>query len=947
MSSRRHRRLSSGGNIDQSKSITFGFNGKSLIGYEGDTIASALLANGVKTVTRSFKFHRPRGVVTAGCEEPNALLNVDFGAGSIPLVRTTTTPLKKGMKVESLCGYPSVRFDVARVLDYTRVLWPAGFYNKIFKWPNWHVFEWAIRRMAGVGRLPRGEDPTRYAHINGHCGLLVVGGGPEGLRAALDAARSGIDVIIAEQDSVLGGSLHIDPEPIDGTSPKKWLEGVADQLASYTNVRIMTSATVVGYYDHNVLTIHDRSAATSQRNALEVYWKVRAARVVLATGATEQPMLFGNNDLPGVMLSRAVLTYAKRYGVNCGDRIVAVVNNDLAWRDLLAAADAGASVRAVVDVRETPSPELCRLARERGIEIHLGATPLRAVGHSAVKAFEFLMGSAQSRIQCDVLAMSGGMNPTSDLYSQAGGKLRYDESLACFVPDHCEQRVKTVGAASGIFSQSSEYDIAPRTYAPVSTRSQWVDFRHDVTISDLELAVRENYVSVEHMKRYTTTGMSVDQGKTSNLNALIVLGSLTERKPGEVGTTTYRPQFMPVTMGAIAGNRRGDFYAPPRLLAAHEWHVQHGAEFDDYGGWKRPAFYGRDREQSIEREVQLVRNGVGIFDGSPLGKIEVKGPDAAEFLNRIYVNTVPTLKAGKVRYGLMLNENGVVIDDGVFVRLADDHFLINTTSGSADRIADWLEEWRQCEWPNLDVVTLPVTSQWAVATLAGPASRDVLARMPGMIDLSTESFPHMSFSERRFDDGFPFRIQRVSYSGEMSFELSVPAGRAVQLFETLADLGREAGLAPFGIEALMVLRTEKGFLHVGVDTDGTTNPLDVGFGGIVANKKGDFIGARSLRRPADQGHGRRQLTGFIVSGDHQVHAGAHFVAAGTGDPTSQGFVTSAFRSPTLGRTIGLGLLERGSEREGEKIEIFDNGQRIQGEVTSPCFYDPDGSRMRA
>jgi sarcosine oxidase subunit alpha len=440
--------------------------------------------------------------------------------------------------------------------------------------------------------------------------------------------------------------------------------------------------------------------------------------------------------------------------------------------------------------------------------------------------------------------------------------------------------------------------------------------------------------------------MAVDQGKTSNLNALTLLGELTGRQPGELGTTTFRPMFTPVTMGAIAGIRRGDFYTPPRLLPAHDWHAEKGAEFDDYGGWKRPAFYGNDREECIARESLIVRESVGLFDASPLGKIEVKGPGAAEFLNRIYVNTVPTLKQGKVRYGLMLDENGVLMDDGVFVRLADEHFLVYTTSAHADRIGAWLEEWHQCEWPDLDLVLSPATSQWAVLTVAGPKAREVLKSLPGMIDLSTESFPHMSFASGLFEDGTQFRIQRVSFTGEQSYELSVPANRATEFFERVWQAGEPHGIGLFGAESQMVLRLEKGFLHVGVDTDGMTNPFDVGFGGIVANKKGDFIGARSLERAEDRRDDRRQLVGLELDAGTTVLAGAHIVTGSGAERRSEGFVTSACDSPILGKTIGLGLLERGFERRGEKIRLYDDGQIVSAQVVDACFYDPDGERMR-
>ncbi len=938
-----------GGRIDRTRGIAFTFDGRRCLGHPGDTLASALLANGVRIVGRSMKFHRPRGVLTAGIEEPNALVTVDWGSGRIPTVRAAAMPLLDGLEARSQNRFPSVNFDLGRVLDFTRALWPAGFYYKMFKWPDWRAFEWAVRRVGGIGRVPGGADATRYRHLHGHCAALVVGSGPSGLLAALAAGRRGEDVLLVEQDTEFGGSLLHDPMEIEGVGSDEWLAAALAELAGMDNVRLMANATVAGCYDHNVFTIHDRGAAWRGESAVESFWKVRAGNVVLAAGAFEQPMLFGNNDLPGVMLAGAVHKYATRFGVDCGRRVAGVLNNDAGWRSLLAVHDAGTPVCAMVDTRDEVEAGLLDAAEERGIPVYRGATPLAARGSRGVRALRFADRDGSVRqVDCDVIGMSGGMNPATQLYSQAGGRLRYDATQHGFVPDRDPEGWETVGAASGSFAPGGGSPVRPCTAAPGRTGRQWVDFQHDVTVADIELAVRENYVSVEHMKRYTTAGMAVDQGKTSNLNALALLGQLTGRAPGEVGTTTSRPQFAPVTMGAIAGNRRGDFYLPPKLLAAHDWHAAQGAVFDDYGSWKRPACYGPDRDAAIAREVLAVRRSAGLFDGSPLGKIEVRGPDAAAFLDRIYVNNALTLKPGRVRYGLMLNENGIVMDDGVFVRIAEDHYLVNTTSGNADRVAAWLEEWRQCEYFDLEVVLSNVTSQWAVATLAGPDARGVLQALQGMMDLSTAGFPHMSFAEDRFADGTPYRVQRVSFSGEQSYELSVPSNRAASVFERLRSGTDSAEVVPVGVEALMVLRTEKGFIHVGVDTDGTTNPLDIGFGGVVARKRRDFIGARSLARPNDRRGDRRQLVGFeLLDPNRSVAAGAHVVTGCNGALRSEGFVTSACRSPTLGKAIGIGLIEGGFGRKGEEVLVYDDGRTTPARVVEPCFYDPAGERMRA
>lgn len=940
-------RIPIGGLLNRSRPLSFRFNGKQYVGYEGDTLASALLANNVKVVSRSFKFHRPRGILSAGVEEPNALLSVDTGSGLYPVSRATLVPLVDGLIAETQNCFPSVDFDVGRVFDYTRRLWPAGFYNKTFKWPSWHTYEWAIRRLAGLGRVPHGPDPTRYLQRNAHCDVLVAGGGLAGLHAAISCARKGRDVVLVEQEPQLGGRARYESLYLAGDRPKTLLDERLSELKELSNVRVMLDSTVSGVYDSNVLSVHDRSRYWGCTKPVEQFWKIRAESVVIATGAIEQPLVFANNDLPGIMLADAVQRYFLQYAVRVGRSVVGLVNNDRAWRSLLSSRAAGLPVTSIVDVRAAVDNSLLARAANLDIEVFVNATPLAARGSKAVRSFEFQRRDGRTwELKCDVIAMSGGLNPTTHLYSQAGGTLGYNPVSACFLPARDIHNVDVIGDANGGFATEAPYNISAPAPAPVSFDAQWVDYLHDVTVADIALAMRENFVSVEHMKRYTTVGMAVDQGKTSNLNALTIAGLLTDRAPGEVGTTTFRPQFMPVTMGAIAGSRRGNLYAPGRRLAAHTWHAAQGAMFDDYGEWQRPAYYGENREEAILAEVKATRETAGIFDGSPLGKIEVKGPDAADFLNRMYLNTVDTLAIGKVRYGLMLNENGVVIDDGVFARLSDDHFLVNTSSGAAERIAAWLEEWHQCEWPDMQVLIAPVTSSWAVISVAGPQSRAILQQLPGMVDLRNESFPHMSFSQSRLDDGTRYRIQRVSYTGEVGYELSVPSRQAAGMLSRIDRIARAVGARPIGVEALLILRLEKGFLHVGVDTDGSTNALDVGFGQVVRKKTGNYVGARSLQRKSDQSPRRRQIVGIEAESGTAIRPGAHFVVKHNGKWQSEGYVTSACRSPTLGKTIGLGLLESGASRIGEDVLVYDNSQVVKARVVERSFYDPAGERMR-
>ncbi len=931
-------RLSEGGRIDRGRKLSFRFDGRRYEGFAGDTLASALIANGVCLVARSFKFHRPRGLLSAGVEEPNAIVQIRSPHGNEPNARSTLVPLTDGLEVWSQNHWPTLRFDFGRLLDRTRWLWPAGFQNKTFMWPSWRWYEPLVRGTAGMGRLQRSPDATRYLQRDAHCDVLVCGGGRSGLAAALEAGRGGARVILVEQDFEIGGRLLL--------RSSAELAVFARELGALENVRVLTSATCIGYYDHDVVSVYERVRPAAEQPALERYWRIRAKTVVIATGAFEQPLVFPNNDRPGIMLAGAVRHYLARFAVLPGRRAVVATNNDSAYATAFALHHAGADVVAVVDVRERIPAALAAGTRERGIEVHPQSVIANTRGTKAIRAARVvdLEGRAGRWLSCDLLATSGGWNPAVQLFCQAGGKLAWREDVGCFVPDHCCANVRVVGRANG------ELDAANGPFRRVpcaDSHREWIDFQLDVTAGDVELAAREGFASVEHMKRYTGVGMAVDQGKIGNVNAMTLLGEATGRTVAEVGTTTFRPPFTPLPFGALAGLRRDDLYRPIRLLPVHTAHEASGAVFEEYGGWRRPACYpreGESREVAIRREVLAVRNGVGIFDATPLGKVEVIGPDAAEFLDHLYVNNIRSLRPGHVRYGILLTESGVILDDGVVARLAPERFVLSTSSSGADRVTSWLEEWQQCEWPELDVVLLPVTTQWGVLTLAGPKGRDVLERAGCDVDLSATAFPHLQVREGRLR-GLPMRIQRVSFSGEASFEIMVPADYAVWLWEELLRVGEALGITPHGVESLLILRMEKGFLHVGVDTDGTTNALDIGMAGIVERKKGDFVGRRSLARPNDQRSNRRQLVGVEPVGDATLRAGAHLVV-GEGDARrSEGWVSAACESPTLGRPIGLAMVEGGFGRIGETLTAFDDGYTFSVRVVDRVFYDPDGERL--
>ena len=959
--------------------LSFAFNGKTLTGRVGDTLAAALLANGIHLIGRSFKYHRPRGILAAGTEESNAFVALGSGARLDTNTQATCVELFDGCDAGSINAWPSLRWDFGGLLGYCSRFLPAGFYYKTFFWPNWRVFEGPIRRAAGLGTAPVEADRERYERPHRHCDLCVVGSGPAGLAAALVAGRAGIDVIVAEQDFRLGGSLQWEEKTIDGRPSPEWAAMAIAELETLPNVKLMPRTTVVSYHDHNLLLALER-CQEGQRGPAQRLWSLRAAQVVLATGAFERPLVFPDNDRPGILLASAVRHYIVRHRVAPGGRVVVAANNDDAYRTAATLLAADVTVAAIVDSRSDSTVSL------PGVPIYRGATIVATQGRHRVSMVvaAAMDGSARWHINCDAVAMSGGWSPVVHLFSQSGGKLRYDAPSAAFVPAERGQQTHVAGAAAGAWSlmeclssgvqaalaaaralgcsavsepvwhtdeagSNGNVPLGPIASSVAKGGKQWIDFHNDVTSSDIALAVQENFHSIEHLKRYTTLGMAPDQGKTSNINGLAILGELTGRTPGEVSTTTFRPPFTPIRFGAIGGRDRGALFRPARRLPTHALQQEHGAHLDDYGVWLRPGFYaskGEDMTAAIAREVTAVRKAVGILDYSPLGKIEVAGPDAIEFLNSIVATNLATLKPGRARYSLTLSEGGGISDDGVISRLSEDLVLMGTTSGAADRIYSLAEEWHQREYPQLDVCISNVTTQWGVLMLSGPKSRQLLSRTDIDIDLSAASFPHMTVREGTVG-GAPVRVSRVSFTGEVSFEVAIPTGYVAALWRQLFAVGGDLGLTPIGIEALDVLRIEKGFIHIGADTDGTTIPQDVGYGAMVKNKNVDFIGRRSLALPAMQTPDRLQLIGLRpLDKDEPLTVGSQLtVKAVRGCSSGLGHVTSSIWSPTFSAPVALGLLARGRARIGEHLFAWHNSSFRPVEIIEPIRYDPEGALL--
>ena len=999
-------RLATGGRlVNRDTSISFTFNGRTLKGCEGDTLASALLANDQMLIGRSFKYHRPRGVVASGAEEPNGLVNMGEGARFEPNQRVTTTELFEGLTARSQNHWPSLEFDVGAINTKLARFLPAGFYYKMFIHPRplWkHVYEPFIRQSAGLGQAPKEGDADTYEHFYAFCDVLVIGGGVAGLQAAHAAAKSGARVILMEQTAGWGGRAVVDGGTVDGAPVDNFVEQIVSELETMPGVTMRTRMTGAGVYDHGYALGYEqlRDNAPEKEGPRHRLWRIRATRIITATGAIERPLSFAGNDVPGVMLASAVRDYVVNYGVSPGDRTVVVTNNDDAYQTAIALNYAGLTVKAILDARvlAEDSPVMEQV-KALGIRVLMGHGIAAVQGGKRVSGVTVCSQSGEGdvveEIYCDTVAMSGGWSPVVHLWSHCGGKLTWDAGQAMFRPDVDKAPtgvdgapfVTPAGAANGMMSLSeimsdahsagqsaargagfrpgsekapvgesgTEAPMMPVWLmpqgAPYKLRSKaWLDYQNDVKVSDVQLAAQEGFESVEHAKRYTTLGMATDQGKLSNINGLATLAAAMGADIPHVGTTTFRPPYTPVSLASIAGEARGDVFQPLRRTPMHDWHDSNGAHWEPVGQWRRPYAYVRSGESvadAVNREVLNTRQNLGLLDASTLGKIIVKGPDAPKFLDMMYTNMMSTLKPGKCRYGLMCSENGFLIDDGVVARLDDDTFLCHTTTGGAEHIHQHMEEWLQTEWWDWQVYVANVTEQYAQIAVVGPNARAALEKLGGM-DVSAEGLGFMEWADGVLG-GFECRVYRISFSGELSYEIAIDASRGQAFWDALMVVGHDLGVMPYGTETLHVLRAEKGFIMIGDETDGTVIPQDLGLNWAISKKKDDFLGKRAQERSHMTDPDRWKLVGLETVSGAVLPDGAYAVGTGTnanGQRNVIGRVTSSYHSATLGRGIAMGLVLNGPDRMGEVIEFpGTEGATYRAKIVDPVFYDKEGEKQ--
>ncbi len=989
--------------IDETTRVSFKFNGSNYYGYKGDTLASALIANGIHLVGRSFKYHRPRGIMTAGSEEPNAIVQLNNNsARSEPNVRATEVEIYDGLEASSQNCWPSVNFDIGGINNFLSPLLPAGFYYKTFMWPAsfWEKYEYFIRKSAGLGKSPTESDPDIYDHKYIHCDVLVIGGGISGIIAAKTAAKNGLDTLLIDEKPNLGGSTifqNSDHHKINNQTSSSWLEKEIFEIESLENLQVKTRTSAAAFHGYNFvlarenltdhLSLEDRKNKVRQR-----LLKIRAKKVITATGSLERPMIFNNNDRPGILLSSAIKKYVDFYGVACGTSNILFTNNDSAYETALSLFKKGIQIKAIIDIRENATSKIIDEIESHGIKIYKSYTIVDTEGYKKINKISIMQLSKDGQsvvgskinLDCDCLGVSGGWTPAVHLFTQSGGKLKFREEDHVFVPNTYPSKQISIGSCNGEFEldeilklvplqiknfldvEKTDYEnLSVEVSKNLSKRNIWllpsdkvigktkpfVDFQNDATAKDIKLALREGFRSIEHVKRYTTTGMGTDQGKLGNMHALGIIAETAGVKMGELGTTTFRPPYTPLSFGTIVGRNVGEYFDIFRRTPMNDWHVKNNAEFENVGQWKRAWYYpinGENMHQAVQRESKAARESAGILDASTLGKIDIQGTDASEFLNRVYTNAWSKLEIGKCRYGLMLHEDGMVYDDGVTTRLDENHYIMTTTTGGAANVMGKLEDYLQTEWPELDVYLTSVTDHYATISVCGPNSKKIVSKVIPDLDFSDESFPHMSFKNSKIGN-IKCRVMRISFTGEHSYEINIQASFGKSVWEKCMEAGKEFNITPYGTETMHLLRAEKGFIIVGQDTDATMTPIDLQMDWIVSKKKYDFIGKRSLYRSDTIREDRKQLVGLLTD-DPQIvlEEGAQIVEDVNKKPIEMlGHVTSSYYSPNLNKSIALGVVRGGKNMMGKKLFIPMENKIISVTVADPVFLDKENKRLHA
>ena len=996
-------RVKTGKAIDETYRISFKFNGSTYYGFKGDTLASALLANDIHLVGRSFKYHRPRGIMTAGSEEPNAIVQLhDNSSRTEPNVRATEVEIYEGLEASSQNCWPSVNFDIGGINNFLSPLLPAGFYYKTFMWPAsfWEKYEYFIRRSAGLGKSPTEPDPDVYEHKYIHCDVLVIGSGISGIMAAKTAAKNGFKTLLVDEKPNLGGSTvyqNSDYFKINNQNSSSWLDKEINEIKKLKNLEIKTRTSVAAYHGYNFLLarenltdhlpINQRSGKTRHK-----LLKIRAKKVISATGSIERPMIFDNNDRPGILLSSAIKRYVDFFGVASGERNILFTNNDSAYETAISLIQKGINIEAIIDNREEVDSKLLYEVERNNIRIFKGYTVIDTFGYKRINKISIKQLSKDGQkvigpkinLSCDCLGISGGWTPAVHLFTQSGGKLKFREDDQVFIPSVYASDQLSIGSCNGDFTldeilintpkslkdylsiKNTEYDnLEVLSSTNKSKRNLWllpsdkilgktksfVDYQNDATAKDIKLALREGFKSIEHVKRYTTTGMGTDQGKLGNMHALGIISETAGAQMGELGTTTFRPPYTPLTFGTIVGRNVGEYFDIFRKTPIHDWHVDNNAEFENVGQWKRAWYYLKEKEdmhQAVQRESKAARESAGILDASTLGKIDIQGTDASEFLNRVYTNAWSKLAIGKCRYGLMLNEDGMVYDDGVTTRLGENHYIMTTTTGGAANVMSKLEDYLQTEWPELDVYLTSVTDHYATVSVCGPNSKKIVSEVIPDLDFSDESFPHMSFKNAKIGR-INCRVMRISFTGEHSYEINVQANYGKSVWEKCMEAGKNYNITPYGTETMHLLRAEKGFIIVGQDTDATMTPIDLQMDWIVSKKKYDFIGKRSLYRSDTIREDRKQLVGLLTQDPNEVlEEGAQIVANINKSPIEMlGHVTSSYYSPNLKKSIALGVVRGGKNMMGQKLIIPMEKKNINVTVADPVFLDKENKRLNA